>query len=100
MPKVIYVYIMASEARLLYVGVTNDLQRRLMEHRSKEIPGYTKEHDITRLVYYETIAGPLNAIGREKQIKSWTRAKRLTLIEQHNPGWRDLSSEWTSVQPS
>jgi putative endonuclease len=61
------------------------------EHRSKEIPGFTKDHDISRLVYYEEIPSQLDAIAREKQIKSWTRMKRLALIETRNPDWKDLT---------
>jgi putative endonuclease len=91
--KTMYVYILTNAARMLYVGVTNDLSRRLNEHLSKTIEGY-KDHDITRLAYFEEVAGPLAAIEREKQIKSWNRMKRIGLIESRNPQWRDLSGDW------
>ena len=92
--KVLWVYIMASPERILYVGVTNDLARRVSEHRSKQMESFTRAHDVTRLVYFEEIAGPLAAITREKQIKSWTRKKKIALIEAVNPDWNDLASHW------
>jgi putative endonuclease len=92
--RTLFVYILANSSRILYVGVTNDLNRRMLEQSWKEMSGYTKDHDITRLVYYEGILGPLSAIAREKQIKSWTRKKRIALIESGNPEWKDLSPDW------
>jgi putative endonuclease len=85
------VYILASQRNsTLYVGVTTDLERRIWEHRSKAVLGFTQRYDVTRLVYVEfhdTVAG---AILREKQSKKWRRAWKLALIERDNPQWRDL----------
>ncbi len=80
-----YVYILASHSGVLYTGVTNDLQRRVAEHKSKAIPGFTKRYNVTKLVYFEHTWHIDAAIAREKQIKAWTRAKRLALIESMNP---------------
>lgn len=90
MRRHLYVYILASEDRKLYTGVTNNLKARLLEHRSGDSK-YTGEHGIHRLVYFELRCPPMAAIEREKQIKSWTRAKRIALIESKNPNWEDLS---------
>jgi putative endonuclease len=91
MSRTYYVYILASESRMLYVGITNDLMRRLAEHKSGICDGYAFQHGITRLVHFEQTNDVLAAIAREKQVKSWRRMKRLELIEQDNPNWRDLS---------
>ena len=88
------VYITASRRRALYTGVTNDLARRIYEHRQKVAPGFSSRYNADRLVYAEEADEPLVAIAREKQIKSWTRAKKVALIEQQNPAWRDLSEGW------
>jgi putative endonuclease len=93
MPRTYFVYILASESRQLYVGVTNDLERRLPEHRAGVGQGYAFRRDITRLVHFEVTSDVLAAIAREKEVKSWTRAKRLALIEQANPEWRDLAAD-------
>ena len=90
MTRRLYVYILASWDRKLYTGVTNNLRTRLTQHRSGE-SDYTHRHDIHRLVYFEMLDPPMVAIQREKQIKSWTRAKRIALIESKNPDWDDLS---------
>ena len=89
-----YVYIMANAGRMLYTGVTNDLERRVFEHKRKLVQGYTAKYDVTRLVYYEATANVLAALAREKQIKGWLRKKKVALIESANPGWRDLSHDW------
>jgi putative endonuclease len=88
-----YVYIMANEARLLYTGVTNDLKRRVFQHKQKLIPGYTAQRSLTQLVYFETTGDIKSAITREKQIKGWLRAKKVALIESVNPEWQDLTAE-------
>jgi len=94
MPSALCVYILASRSRRLYTGVTKDLQRRLLQHRSGLGPGaYTARHGIHRLVYFEVIRPPSAAIARERQIKGWTRQKRIALIEAWNPEWRDLAPE-------
>ncbi len=94
--KTYYVYIMASKSRTLYTGVTNNLERRVLQHRRKLVPGFTARYNINRLVYYEVCGDPLAAINREKQIKGWTRLKKLALIESVNRDWKDLSGGWPS----
>ncbi|HLX86614.1 MAG TPA: GIY-YIG nuclease family protein [Terriglobales bacterium] len=89
-----YVYIMASLSLTLYTGVTGNLRRRALQHKSREIDGFTKQYRIHRLVYYETFKYVNNAIAREKQIKAWTRAKRIALIKTMNPTWQDLAEAW------
>ncbi len=85
-----YVYIMSSRTRRLYVGMTNDLERRVEEHGSGSFSGFTSRYNVTRLVYYETTSEVVAAIEREKQLKGWLRSKKLVLIESVNPTWRDL----------
>jgi len=89
-----YVYIMTNGKRTLYTGVTNNLYRRVYEHKEKLIPGFTKRYNIDYLVYVENTSDVVAAITREKQIKGWTRAKKISLIESSNPEWRDLSLDW------
>ena len=89
-----YVYIMASRSRTLYTGVTNDVYRRALQHKKGEVEGFTKRYNINRLVHYEEFKYVDNAIKREKQIKAWTRAKRLALIQSENPTWQDLADGW------
>ena len=86
-----FVYVLASRSRVLYVGVTNDLERRVFEHEQKLIPGFTAEYDVNRLVYFESTRDVLAAIQREKQIKGWRRDRKVALIESINPDWEDLS---------
>jgi len=88
-----FVYILASRSGVLYTGVTNDLNRRVGEHKDGQIPGFTKKYKVNRLVYYEITSDVRAAIAREKQIKGWRREKRVRLIEEHNPDWQDLSLE-------
>lgn len=89
-----YVYIMASRSLNLYTGVTGELFHRVLQHKRGEIEGFTKRYRIDRLVYYEEFKYIDNAIKREKQIKAWTRTKRLTLIKSKNPIWQDLAEGW------
>jgi len=89
--KQYYVYIMASRSRTLYTGVTNNLQRRVYEHKKKIVLGFTAKYNIERLVYFETSEDVHGAISREKEIKGWLRSKKLALIESINPTWKDLS---------
>ena len=89
-----FVYIMTNASRTLYTGVTNDLQRRVYEHKLKRIQGFTSKYNITRLVYYEETADVVSAITREKTIKGWLRAKKIALIESTNPTWKDLSESF------
>ncbi len=92
-----FVYIMTNSSRTLYTGMTNN-RRRVREHKLKLVPGFTAKYNITRLVYFETFQYVGNAIEREKQIKAWTRAKRIALVESTNPKWNDLSREWDQPQ--
>jgi putative endonuclease len=89
-----YVYILASHSRVLYVGVTNDLRRRMAEHRSGAVPGFTRRYRITMLVHFEATANVTGAIAREKQLKRWPRGRKIRLIEAANREWRDLSVDW------
>ena len=93
-PKAMCVYILASETRRLYIGVTNDLVRRVWQHRTGAVPGFTKKHSVYRLVYFEPFSDPMLAIRREKQLKTWARVKKLALIESTNPGWVDHARDW------
>jgi putative endonuclease len=76
---------------VLYIGVTNDLTRRVQEHKQSLIPGFTQQYRVTRLVYFEEFDDIRDAIAREKQLKGWLRARKLKLIEARNPTWDDLS---------
>jgi len=82
---------MTNSSRTLYTGVTDDLVRRIYEHKEKLIKGFTQKYNITRLVYYEITSDVRAAIQREKQIKGWLRKKKTALIESVNPEWKDLS---------
>jgi putative endonuclease len=85
------IYIMSSRSRALYVGVTNDLARRVNEHKQGLAGGFTSKYCITRLVYFEEFSDIRNAIAREKEIKGWKRSRKIRLIESRNPTWEDLS---------
>jgi putative endonuclease len=95
-----YVYIMASASGTLYTGMTNDLERRVAEHKQKIIEGFSKKYDTTKLVYFEHTADVNAAITREKQIKGWLRIKKTNLIKRINPGWKDLSLDWSQLADS
>jgi putative endonuclease len=86
-----YVYILASKSGVLYIGVTNRLTRRTIEHRQKLVDGFTKRYNANRLVHWERFGDIRSAIAREKQIKGWLRSKKVALIESRNPGWIDLA---------
>lgn len=92
--KTYYVYIVASASRVLYIGVTNNIKRRVEEHRQKSVPGFTANYNTRELVHVELFGTMRAAIAREKQLKRWIRAKKIALIELHNPHWHDLSAEW------
>ena len=86
-----YVYILASRKDgAIYVGVTNDIVRRIYEHRTKVIQGFTSKYNITRLVWFEIYEDPISAISREKELKKWKRAWKVQLIEAQNPNWDNL----------
>ncbi len=94
-----YVYILSSRPNgTLYVGVTNDLERRLLEHRDGTVEGFTKRYAVHRLVHFEETDAVTAAIAREKQIKGWSRAKKVALIQSENPEWRDLAEGWFDWQ--
>ena len=86
-----FVYILSSQARTLYVGVTSSIRRRLQQHRNKAVDGFTSKYNISQLVYLERYGDIYRAIEREKQIKKWRREKKIALILQSNPDWHDLS---------
>ncbi len=91
MEKYYFVYILTNPgSTVLYTRVTNDLKRRVYEHRNKVVPGFTAKYNVKKLVYYEVYDDPQYAITREKQIKSGSRKKKLNLISSFNPDWRDL----------
>ncbi len=94
--KQYWVYILSSRSRVLYVGVTNDLQRRIAEHKSHSVPGFTARYKVDRLVYFEATTDAVAAISREKQIKGWRRGKKEALIASANPEWQDLSAGWVA----
>jgi putative endonuclease len=85
---------MASKSGTLYVGMTNNIKRRIFEHKNHIIAGFTDKYSIDRLLYVETFAHAASAINREKQIKAWRREKKVKLIESQNPAWNDLSEGW------
>jgi len=89
-----YVYIMSSKTGTLYTGMTNELRRRVYQHKNKVVDSFTSKYDINRLVYFETFGDVHQAIAREKQVKGWTRRRKLALVESQNPTWRDLSDDW------
>jgi putative endonuclease len=89
-----FVYIMTNHARTLYTGVTNDLERRVREHKIQAKRGFTKKYVMTQLVWYDDFYEIDQALLAEKRIKGWTRAKKLALIERTNPLWLDLAEHW------
>jgi putative endonuclease len=89
-----YVYIMSNKSRTLYIGVTNDLARRIYEHKNKMIDGFTKKYNLTMLIYYEVFNSIEDAIKREKLLKNWHREWKINLIEFINQDWKDLSDEF------
>ena len=92
------VYIMASASRDLYTGVTSNLERRVLQHQRKLLGGFTARYNINRLVYYEMSGEPMAAILREKQVKGWSRKRKIALIESVNRDWKDLSAGWCGTQ--
>ncbi|MBN2136739.1 MAG: GIY-YIG nuclease family protein [Sedimentisphaerales bacterium] len=89
-----HVYIMVSISGTLYIGVTNNIRKRIDQHKKHLVPGFTDKYSIDRLLYVEVFGDALSAIRREKQIKAWRREKKVKLIDSLNPGWNDLSEEW------
>ena len=91
--KSYFVYILSSYKKVLYIGITSNLRKRMWEHREGVISGFTKKYKIKMLVYYEVYDDPETAITREKQLKKWRREKKIYLIESMNPEWKDLFEE-------
>ena len=90
-----YVYMLSNwDDSVLYIGVTNDLQRRLYEHRNGLADGFTKKYNVHKLVYFESTTDAYSAISREKQLKNWSRHKKNALVIKRNPEWKDLSANW------
>jgi putative endonuclease len=88
-----WIYVMSNVSRTLYIGMTNDLVRRVWEHRQKTNPGFTVQYNVTQLVYFEEAAHPQVAIAREKELKGWRRSRKIELISSVNPTWRDLADD-------
>src|SRR4051812_28643251 len=89
--KTYYVYIVASRSRVLYLGVTNELNRRMAEHKAKQFSGFSAQYNCNRVVWYESFVDVNEAIETEKRVKGWRREKKVALIAQTNPAWTDLS---------
>jgi putative endonuclease len=89
---------MASSSRVLYVGVTSDLNKRVLEHKLKTKVGFTSRYNCVKLVYFEQLSDPGQAIAREKQLKGWSRAKKVALVNEGNPMWLDLSADWATPE--
>jgi putative endonuclease len=90
-----FIYILASAKNgTLYIGMTNGLEKRVLQHKEKVSDSFTKKYKIDKLVYYEIFEKPIHAIGREKQLKGWRREWKIALIEKNNPGWIDLSKDF------
>lgn len=85
---------MASKSGTLYVGITNNIKKRVYEHKNHLIPGFTDKYNVDRLLYFEVIREAFSAVKREKQIKAWRREKKVKLIDSLNPEWNDLSEGW------
>ena len=95
MNKQYYVYILTNKSnKVLYIGVTNSLERRVFEHKNKLVEGFSKKYNLKKLVYYEATDDVRSAIRREKQLKNWHRDWKINLIKEFNPGWTDLSEEF------
>ncbi len=89
-----YVYVMTNATRTLYIGVTNDLLKRVYDHKGKLTGGFTKKYNVTWLAYHEVTGDVSAALSREKQLKKWSRGKKVALIGSFNPQWKDLAQDW------
>jgi putative endonuclease len=96
MKKRYYIYMLSNTSKMIYTGMTGDLERRVYEHKNKLVDGFTKKYNLHTLVYYDWTDDVGYAIKREKQIKKWSRIKRVKLIESMNPKWEDLAKDWFS----
>jgi putative endonuclease len=92
-------YIAASKSRTLYIGMTGDLQKRIFQHKQKTHEGFSATYDCNRLAWFERFEEVSSAIAREKQLKGWTRAKKIALIQANNPTWEDKSKDWYPTLP-
>jgi len=98
--RVYCAYIVASRSHTLYIGMAGDLLKRIFEHKQRTHEGFSAKYNCNRLVWFERFMSPEGAIAREKQLKGWTRAKKIALIEKSNPTWNDLSEGWYMVEPT
>jgi putative endonuclease len=89
-----FIYIITNKTGTLYIGLTNNIKKRIYEHKNKLIEGFTKKYNIDRLLYFETFRDMDSAIAREKTLKGWLRKKKLELIRDSNPEWKDISEKW------
>jgi putative endonuclease len=96
--RIFHVYILSNISKMLYIGVTNNIERRVYEHKQKLVPGFAAKYNLHRLVYLEAFGHIGDAIAREKQIKGWLRAKKIALIEAQNPTWQDLAAAWLATK--
>jgi putative endonuclease len=96
MDKTFHGYMLAGRSGVLYMGITNNLARRVWEHKHKQVPGFTQKYYVTNLVWFEAHGRAASAIAREKQIKAWRREKKVALVAAMNPRWKDLSAELQS----
>ena len=95
-----YVYLLTNKNnKVMYIGVTNNLERRVHEHKTKMVPGFTEKYNVNKLVYFEETHDVLGAIAREKEIKKWRREKKNNLVVAVNPEWKDLSDGWFEISP-
>ena len=93
--KTYYVYILSNKKNgTLYIGMTDDLERRIREHKQKIVKGFTQKYNIDKLMYFETFKSSYDAFKRERQMKKWLRQWKLNVIEKDNPNWLDLSKDW------
>ena len=92
--KIYYVYIMSSQLRVLYIGITSNIVHRVFQHKTQALEGFTSRYNVTSLVRYERFYSVSNAIAREKELKAWRREKKIALIKSNNPKLKDLSYEW------
>ena len=93
-PRYYCVYIMGSLTGTLYIGVSGNLHKRVFQHKFHHYEGFTARYDVVRLLYWESYDDVHRALGREKQLKGWARAKKIALLERRNPQWKDLAAEW------
>jgi putative endonuclease len=98
--RVYCTYIVASRSHTLYIGMTGNLLKRVFEHKQRTHEGFSSKYNCNRLVWFERFTGPESAIAREKQLKGWIRAKKISVIERTNPTWNDLSEGWYVIDPT